>query len=444
MLHAQVGFEIDQRIDMQAAGGGMGVEGGLGAGLAADAHHLFGIVGQVFHRHRRIIDEGQGFGVAALAHQQPQAGFTHLPDIGDLRRILTGHRGAGETGAAHVLLHRVRLCAQRCRIAAGKFHDQHRPGIALKEAQTLAVLAVLPGEVDEELVEQFHRPGLMGQKLGHAAQRFAQAGEMQQGQMGMGRAGHQPHGHRGNRRQGAFAAGDQRHQAEGFAGLLRGMQAVQVVAGHVAPGAGIIPLDGGGITRQQLRDVTIEAAFQGIPGDQSAHCLRQLRAEQGGRAVAEYHLQLAEMVGHHAIQDRMGAGGVVGGHPSDGRHHRRGGIRPHHQPMGRQRPVELIQGHPRLHPGPFFGRVDFEDAVEMGGKVHDQPLPYPLPGQAAPPAAGHDGEPFFGDKAHYGLHISHMCRKAGTQRFNLIAGGVGAVERPGQAVEAYLAIYPGG
>ena len=73
-------FGIDQRANMQAARAGMRVVGHL-VPICDRIFNLRDIFCQMLDRHGGILDKGHRLVIALDAHQQPQANFSHRPDI---------------------------------------------------------------------------------------------------------------------------------------------------------------------------------------------------------------------------------------------------------------------------------------------------------------------------------------------------------------------------
>ncbi len=72
---------VDQRPDVETAGAGVGVVGDLRADRVAELLDPANVVGQVLHRHGRVLDERDRLVVALDAHQQAEAHLAHGPDV---------------------------------------------------------------------------------------------------------------------------------------------------------------------------------------------------------------------------------------------------------------------------------------------------------------------------------------------------------------------------
>ena len=110
-------------------------------------------------------------------------------------------------------------------------------------------------------------------------------------------------------------------------------------------------------------------------------------------AVGQDDAQLQHVVDGLAVDDRVGAGRVVGDHAADrrpvGRRDVRGelqAVRPHLQ-------VEVVEHAAGLDAAQTLGRVDFQHVVEVLGAVEDDPGPMHCPACDVPPPRAVSGTP---------------------------------------------------
>jgi hypothetical protein len=114
------------------------------------------------------------------------------------------------------------------------------------------------------------------------------------------------------------------------------------------------------------------------------------------------------------------------------------------QAVRREKPVELVADHARLHADAASGDIERHDRVELAAEVDDDPAAHHLPGQrrarapreSAPHDAPRQTAPVRGRRP--------PTRKRHGQRPLLILRGVGRVRRDRQGVARELAIETAG
>ena len=152
-------LEVDQRPDVQTPDRAVPVVRALGAVLGHDVLEARDEDRQVLRVHRRVLDEGDGLGLALGAEEEPEPGLAELPDGLLLRRVERDVRGVAEAGRGALGLERLDLGADLGRRVARVLDDQDRARIALDEAHALGLLDVAARQVEDHLVRQLDGVG---------------------------------------------------------------------------------------------------------------------------------------------------------------------------------------------------------------------------------------------------------------------------------------------
>jgi len=102
--------------------------------------------------------------------------------------------------------------------------------------------------------------------------------------------------------------------------------------------------------------------------------------------------------------------------------------------------VQVVQHHAGLHGHlPRLG-VEGGDAVQVPGGVNDQGRPDRAPGKAGSRSSGEHREVQLGRGLYRRRHVDRVAGDHDSKRLHLVHGRVGGVERPGERVEAELAV----
>jgi hypothetical protein len=160
--------------------------------------------------------------------------------------------------------------------------------------------------------------------------------------------------------------------------------------------------------------------------------------QDAGAAVGKDNLGGEQVVGCHAVLDRVGAGGIGRQAAAQGGAVCGGGVRPKDQPVGGGSPVESADDHPRLDGrGASFG-IDLQDAGQEAGAVQDQRSPNCLPGKRGACPARQDRHASRGAHGDCRGEVILGAWKSDAQRLDLVDGRVGAVEQARDRVCAHV------
>ena len=159
-----------------------------------------------------------------------------------------------------------------------------------------------------------------------------------------------------------------------------------------------------------------------------------------GGPVGEYNVQLLDVIQGLAVDDGVGAAGVVADATAHAGAVGGGRIRSVLQPVGAHLAGELVQDDAGLDAGPLLFGVHLQDVVEVLAEVHDNGVVNGLAGEAGSAGSGQHGDAFAGGELDHGLYIGGGARDDHPHRLHLVNAGVGAVEQPGMRVETHLAV----
>ena len=162
----------------------------------------------------------------------------------------------------------------------------------------------------------------------------------------------------------------------------------------------------------------------------------------GRGTVGEDDVQLFDVVQGFAVDDRVGAAGVVADAAADAGAVGRGGVGGVLQAVGGHLAGQLLQDDAGLHPRPLLFGVDFQHIVEVLAEVQHDGVVHGLAGQAGAAGAGQHRDAFPGAKVHHGLHIGRAAGDDDAHRLHLVDAGVGAVKQAGVGVKAHFAGHP--
>ena len=313
-VNALLPLQADEGPDVQTAHGGVSIVAGRSAVVGDDfvkaAHKL------AHHRrvHGGILDKGNGLGVALDAHQQPQTALADTPHGGLPFPVQDVHAGVGRPDVRLQAVHFGRQLVLRFPV---KLRQQHGAGVALNERQQAGLPQRLPAAVQHHLVNQLNRRRIVPQHAGGGLAGLKNAAEMQRRQRRHPGARHQIHfglGHHAQRTLRTHHHAGQVDRPPAASLVPDGIvpdELVQVVAADPPLDFGVgtidlIPLLPGNPQRPPV-DVPLQP-----PGAQPRFQPGSVQSpEMRRRPVRQDDIQLLDMIQRLAVDDRMGAAGVV-------------------------------------------------------------------------------------------------------------------------------------
>ena len=391
-----------------------------------------------FHRiDGRVLHEGDRLSIARHAVQQRLAGLAQLPRIGQRLGILValhGRIGQRGTQAIKARAHRVHRFRLELHVHDGAQLARGRLG---QHLHVVAVLLVRQRGVDHHVVDQLHGTRPACQHLAERRQRGRHAVEAQDGKPRARWLAHDLHRGTHHHRQRAFAAAHQRgkvHLVEGAgrAALKLIEQQVHVVAIHMALDVGHAATDLFAQRQHDGRQPRDHVALARIT-------LATALFKAGRRAVGQQHIERDQVLHGAPVDDAARARGVVADHAADGGVTAGGHIGPEEQPLGRERGVQLIQRHARLHRGGHGLLVDVDHAAAVRAEVEHHREVHALPRQAGATAARQQRQAALGTETHHTLGGLHAVQHHHADGFHLEDAGVGGVQHAVMTTEAHIA-----
>ena len=157
-LGRAIATHVEDRSHVQRANAGVRIPGSLCAIPVEHFGQPVRVIGQVFKRHRAILNERDGLAVAAHAHHDVQAGLAHLPQ----GLLLRGARHVDHRARQSQIRHQLREARKRLdlhiAVFTGEFDEQDRLRMTDQRAlDDRPERRVIHGEVDHRAVDQLHR-----------------------------------------------------------------------------------------------------------------------------------------------------------------------------------------------------------------------------------------------------------------------------------------------
>ena len=434
-------LEVEGRAHVQASHRRVRVPGAVRPVPAEHSVDPHAELRQAPQGHGAVLHEGDRLHVAWRRHDDAQPGLAHTPDPGLVGRGERAPHGAGVAQIAHHLLEPVQPLMRGPLFERGELHHQHRPRLPGEDSLHHGPEGgVRAGQPEHVVVHQLDRSRIEGDDVLHGVERALQVGEAADAQQAVrGQAG-QIEFEGGEEGERSLRADQQRRQVQ--AGTR---EAMQVVAGDVSEHLRHPP-------RQffRLADADLPHAARQRVVRASVLFTRPLRhlAEAERGPVREHRVDGAHPVGHDAVTDRPRPGAVVSGHaakggPAGGRH-----IHRIEQPVRRQPPVQVVEHHAGFDPHGLRLHIQAGDGAQVLAGVDHQSPPHRLPALRRPRPPRQHRHPFLHGDPDRGRHVLHGARHHHPHRFDLVDGGVGAVEPAADRIEEHLALQlapqPGG
>ena len=463
VFHPARGLQVQQRPHVQASGRGVGVHGGgrhvrEQLAVGQDLGHVFR---QMLRGHADVFDAGERLVLAALPHEQIQAGLAQFPYLFLLRGIGDDRNRTAPLALPHAVRQAVQFGLDFPFVNAVELGEQHGRRIALREEEALLPARLRPRQIHQLLVQQFGRAGFRVQYVDHGGAGVDDAVEMQYGQSRMPGRRHQAQFDARDHAQRALAADHEaaeiemvvlavphrvRHQGRVQIQLFGldaarqgGHQPVQGVSAGPAPVPGPMLQDLFRVDMHQGRQALVDFRLQRTGGRQGGHGARLDVAEMGPRGVREPDVGFLHVVHHHPVQDAVAARGIVAHAPAQGGAVGAGGVRADHQAVALELPVHAVQVHARFHDQRTGVRVKLQRPVQVAAEVHDERRAHGLPRQRAPAPAGQDGHAVFVGVLQHALHVAFGLGQHDAERHDLEHARVGAVQHAAVGVEAHVA-----
>ena len=399
-------LEVEDGAQVQLAGADVAIVDAAGVEALQQLPEVAHVGGQALRSHGGVLDDAGGLGVALHAAEHAQTGLAqgpHARHVGaiDPRAQLDEPRchEVGLEGIGHLVEGLAAVGAQ--------LGDEQRSGVAGDEEAVALLLDVALAELEDLAIHELDGGGVVAQ---------SQQVGLEAGLDGVAVGAHDHHlaGRQGveadldlgDNGQGALTAGEQLAQVDGALGqrqrgvAQRGKHLVEGIAAAAAAqfgvGIGVVDeLHGGGVEGhgQQLG---IDALGKGgvvlVLPEGCAEALLELAHAVGleglDTAVGEHAHGLEHVVACAAVDQRVGAAGVVAHHAADAAAVAGGCLGAEEQAVGLEVGVELVAHHAGLDTGPAFVGVDLEDAGEVAADVGHDARTHDLTGHRGAAGAG--------------------------------------------------------
>ena len=446
-VRAELG--VEQRVDVQTPGAGVREVGDVVAKrFSAVGFELRNVVGQVLRRHRSVVDDRQRLDVAAHAHEDAEAGVAHLPhDIDGIGLVHVRDRLHGHAAFRKVRREPTLLSHDLVRGLAVELGDQDAVGVALDERLgQLRVLRRMFDELEPVSIDQFDGRRVQLEHHGHRVERGPQPGEVHDRKTRHLRHVHQVERDLGDDAQRAFRAADDLGQvearvvrpAEGEA--LAVGQAIEVVAAAASPvtrRARADDLEVGGVAHER-QHTSVDLGLETRPGLQRDEFVLRTRCEFDARPVRQDDLGGQQMIGGHAIEDRVRARGVVAHDAAERGAATARRIRPELEAERLEVRVQRAERDTGLGANPLLFAIDLDDLVEVPGQIDDQRFVDGLAGEAGAAAARQDRHAMSGSERHGLLHVVDGAWDEDAVRTDLIDAGIRAVEDARDVIRQHI------
>src|SRR5690606_38760055 len=134
-------------------------------------------------------------------------------------------------------------------------------------------------------------------------------------------------------------------------------QVVEAVAGGAPPGTRPALTDAFAMLLADAERLAVQAALQRVSLGTVESLLHRQLLQAGLRAVGQQYIAGDDVVGGHAVADRVRPGGIVARHAAQRGTVRRGWVWAKHESVGGGGFVEGIEDDAGLHPGGALCRV---------------------------------------------------------------------------------------
>ncbi len=439
-LAVLVELEVQDRAHMQAADGGVRIPGAARAVLLEDGGQACRIIGQMFERHRAILDERDGLPLVLHGHHDVEAGLAHLGERRLLRRLVdfddTAPFALRLVPPEAEIAHHLAEPLQPQRILGVVFRELHEKQRFRRAAHGLldhrAEHRDVAAEANHRLVHEFDRDGLQRDEMLGRVHRFVEGAEMANAERTPPQHGPEPDLDGLEEGERAFRPDEDVREV---VAALGGHQRVKIIAAHAPLHLGKARGDLVRFARAERQQVREQLPFR---------CVARLRLTGGDgpeadiRAVRENGVDRKHIVARRAEAQRAPAAGIVRSHAADGGAARRGDIDREPKPVRLQAPVQIVEHDARLDDGATVFHIELRDAVQMFRRVDDQPGIDGLAALGRAPAARRDRHALFARDAERRNRPFHGARNRDSSGQDLVHGRIGriapAVESAGQNI----------
>ena len=233
----------------------------------------------------------------------------------------------------------------------------------------------------------------------------------------------------GDDAQGTLGSHHHTGQIDGAAVPIVQDKLVQVITADAALDLGVGAIDFVLLLAGDTENATIDLTLQSAGTEPGFQLGRRQLTQVGRGAVGQDYVKLFDVVESLAVDDGVGAAGVVADAAADAGAVGRCGIGGVLEAVAGNLAGELIEDDAGLHARPLFFRIDLDDVVEVLAEIEDDGVVDGLAGEAGAAGTGQDGDALAGTEFHDGLDIGGVTRDHDAHGFHLVDAGVGAVQQ---------------
>ena len=414
--------------DVEAADAGMRVEAGTRAVARQDLLELADEPGELRWVDRGVLHEAERLADARHAVQERLAGLPQLPGLGHpagVHVLLHGLAGKARAEVGELGVDLVRGLSEVLDVHHGA---QLRSRGARHQLDVGRVLAVLPREVDDDVVDEFHRGGLRRDHGREGGKRLVHAGEPHDGQsLRLGRR-HQRDLRSNHGAERAFGTAHDVREVHAVERARR--RALQAVEEEVEVVAVDVPQDA-----REARANLVAQRHQHVAhrlGDRALARVAVARPllEPVHAAVGEHDVHGVEVLDRAAEHDAAHPGRVVADGAADRVVTRGRGVGSEEQAVRSEVQVQAIDHHPGLDPRATARRIDRDHPAAVRSEVDHHRGIHGLPVEAGAAPAGQHRDAMGRAPLHHADGLGDVARHHRQDRVDLVDAGIGGVEQP--------------
>jgi hypothetical protein len=188
----------------------------------------------------------------------------------------------------------------------------------------------------------------------------------------------------------------------------------------------------------EASDLTVDAAFDVVLEHERFERVAVDGAEVGPGAIGEDDVGFEDVVEGFAVDDGVGAAGVVADAAADGCALAGDGVGGVHEAVLLDRGAEVVVDDTGLDACPTLFGVDLDDVAHVLGEIDDDGVVGGLACEAGAATARHDGHAEFFGGTDNGLDVIGVAGDGDADGDHLVHGGVGGVQESVVAVHADL------
>ena len=197
-------------------------------------------------------------------------------------------------------------------------------------------------------------------------------------------------------------------------------ECIKVVASDPSQDLGKTLVDLLAVRGGELTDRTVCFCLERFAGTSSFEFGGRQGTEVSDRCIREHDALLKDMINGLPVNQRPGAAGVVGHHPTNGGATSCRNIRSKAQAMGAQSKVELVEHNSWLNSCPSLSRVYFQNGIQVFRCVQHNAIANGLSSLGCTSAASGNGNTIAAAYLDHTHDVVSRARQYYAQRLNLV------------------------